>query len=133
MVSPMASAMIDEPMHLPLRCQELHLDDWNPSAHRILAVPFLRNEVHPLPHRHLERLAKKVRLSFPPIRKGHGQGLLRGRHHHARLTNSGHHRHSQTLASSRKRQLRAFRSVIELSRTSQTLVHLHLPDLQRRL
>ena len=131
---PMASAMIGESRHLPLHLrQECHLEDWNPLVHRTLAVPFLLRGVHPRPHRHHERVAKKFRPSFPPVRRSHRQGLLRGRHHHAQPTNSGHRRHSQTLANSRKCQLQAFRSGIELSRMSQILVHLHLPGLQKRL
>ena len=125
--------MIGASRHLPLHLQERHLEDWNPLVHRTLAVPFLRREVHPRPHRHLERVAQKVRPSFHPVRKDLRQGLLRGHHHHARLTISEHRHRSQTLANSPKCQLQAFPNGIEPSRMSQILVLLHLPGLQKRL
>lgn len=130
---PMASGMVGASGHPLLHLQKRHLEDWNPLVHKIPAVPFLRKEVHPQHHHHLERVAKKVMPSFLPVRKDLRQGLLRGHHRHARLTISEHRHHSQTLANSRKCQLQAFRSGIEPSRMSQILVLLHLPGLQKHL
>ena len=132
MALPMASATTGESRYLPLCRQERHREGSNLSVRRIPAAPSLRKEVHPLPHRHRERVGKKFTPSVLPIRKGHRRGLLRGRHHLAQLTNSGRRRRSQTLASSRKCQLPASQSGIEPSRTSQIPVPLPLPDLQRR-